>query len=202
VKVGVNVFADPIVEVTNNGTSGLVAFELAMTNSAGAVASRIFADRLISPPHRALLPGDTMTVQVPYRLRSALTSMSPLIVAALFQDGATTGEPAEAAKLRIRRQCMWKEDLALQSELRRDLADGESRATVLAGLAADAKTVSAAPSGLCRDGGGYAVAVAEAGMRDDRIDGITPGPSRLLPMVIRTLEGDAAWAKPLPLGLR
>ncbi|MGH9527397.1 MAG: hypothetical protein ACRD2F_12030 [Terriglobales bacterium] len=189
---------DPVVEITNHGNRGLVALELVATDAVGRVASIRFMDRLISPPHRALLPGDTMAVQVPFRKGVNPATLNPKIVAALFADGSAFGDPAEVAELRSRRKCMRQEAAALQAELQRDLATLAPRATILSRLAADEQAASATGDRQCRDGSRYAVVVAEAGVRNDRIDGTIPPPRQIMPYVLRALGRVRGWARPLP----
>lgn len=198
VQVGGRTYTDPIAEVTNNGSSGLVALELVATNSAGRVESVRFLDRLISPPHHALLPGDTMAVQIPFRKGVNPATLNPKIVAALFADGSTFGDPAEVAKLQSRRRCIRQEAAELQVELRRDLATLAPRAAILSGLATDEQTASATGDRQCRDGSRYAVVVAEAGVRNDRIDDAIPPPQQIMPYVLRALGRVRGWARQLP----
>ncbi len=138
-----------------------------------------------------------MKIQVPFRLGASLTSLDPKIMAALFDDGSTLGAPAEVAKLQSRRRCMRHEAQAVQIELERNLAAGASRATILAGLAAEENAASEAASPQCRDGTAYPVQVAEAELRNDRLDGAVAAPGQIMPYVLRALGRIEAWARPL-----
>ncbi len=196
-QIGARVIPNPIVKVTNRGSSGFVALELVATDSAGRIVSRQWMDRLISPPHHPLPPGETMAIQLSFRAGASLASLDPKIVAALFEGGGAWGDPTEVAQLQSRRRCMRREALTVQFELQRDLAAGDPRAAMLAGLARDERSASVSGNAQCREGAGYPVRIAEAGLRNDRIDGAVPAPRRIMPFVLGALGRVEDWARPL-----
>ena len=138
-----------------------------------------------------------MAIQFPFRAGADLASLDLKIVAALFERGGAWGDPAAVAKPQSRRRCIRREALTVQFELQRDLAAGDSRAAMLAGLASDERSASASGNAQCAEGAGDAVTVAEAGLRNSRIDGAVPAPRRIMPIVLWTLGRLAAWARPL-----
>lgn len=193
----------PSVVVTNNYASPITGLLIETDSTAPNGGSRIAGmaglDTGINFPHdRPIQVGESRTFDIGYFRGENTATLKPRLMAAVFADGTSVGDPASISSIFVRRENAYKELATLQAFLSDALKNERDSATVLSSL--HQMDESTANSTLGAD---YKIAVRHvlymviSNLERAKVDGEVGNPQRTIPVLLDAMHKWQDALKPL-----